>query len=90
MAITVRKKSPAETKFLDFFDFLNRSASGMTFDFCVTKDFIFFSCFKVFEISTKSVVGMNDESLLDTERSLFLKYSLYKNLKIVTTSTQPI
>ena len=90
MAITVRKKSPAETKFFDFFDFLNRSASGMTFVFSVTKDFICFSCFKVFEISTTSVVGINDESLLDTERSLFLKYSLYRNSKIVKTSTQPI
>ena len=90
MTITVRKKSPAETKFFDFFDFLKRSASGMTFVFSVTKDFICFSCFKVFEISTTSVVGMNDESLLDTERSLFSKYSLYINLKIVTSSIQPI
>ena len=79
MAITVRRKSPAETEFFDFFDFLNRSASGVTFVFSVTKDFIFFSCFKVFEISTTSVVGINDEYLLDTETSLFLKYSLYKN-----------
>ena len=87
MTMTVRKKSPVDTKFFDFFDFLKRSASGMTVVFSVTKDFIFFSCFKVFEISTTSVVGIDDESLLDTERSLFLKYSLYKNLKFVTTTS---
>ena len=82
MTITVRRKSPAETKFFDFFDCLKRSASGVTFVFSVTKTFILFSCFNVVEFSATSVVGMNEESLLDTERSLFLKSSLYENLNL--------